>query len=44
MMGKVYTCACYGGDLDGEVYDYIPICENCSIDFDDLSAIGMAAR
>ena len=49
MMGKVYTCACCGmsfadgGDLDGEVYDCIPICENCSIDFDDLSAIGRAA-
>ena len=49
-MEKIYTCACCGmcfadgSDLDGDVYGGVPICENCSIDFDDLSAIGGAGR
>ena len=42
-MGTVYRCVCCGmsfadgGDLDGEVYSGVPICEECSINFDDLS-------
>lgn len=47
VMGAIYICACCGmsfadgGDLDGEVYSGVPICENCSIDFDDLSVFNL---